>query len=389
MSDIEELLKKYTDTTTTKLGEFEGKVDSISQLVTAMTKKADEAEAKSNRLLLAGGGHVDQAAEVKSLTIPEEERKTLRAILENKAASMQVASGPDGGFLCPDETSRQIEALIRKQSPIRRLARSTTFAASSAKYPISTGGTESGWIGENDDRVETDTPKIGSVMPSGGTLYALPVATEEVVEDCILNLEGFIQDNVIDSMSEKESIAFIFGDGINKPDGFLSRPTAATIDGGRPLGTVQYVPSGSAASLGSTDNLIGKLVAMVYAVKAGYRQAPGCAWLASTDMIAVIATLKDANGNPIFLPSLREGVPGYLLGYPVEECEHMPGTAANTFPIAFGNWQRGYLVADRTSLTILRDPYTTKGKIKWYFRKRVHGTVLNSEAIKLLKVAAA
>ena len=47
-----------------------------------------------------------------------------------------------------------------------------------------------------------------------------------------------------------------------------------------------------------------------------------------------------------------------------------------------------YVIGDRTPLTFLRDPYSVKGQILWYFRKRVYGAVWNSEAIKLLKCSA-
>lgn len=90
----------------------------------------------------------------------------------------------------------------------------------------------------------------------------------------------------------------------------------------------------------------------------------------------------------MFIPSLREGVPGTLLGYPVYEAEQMAAVGAGAFPIAFGNWQRGYIVGDRTQLSLIRDPFTTRGYVTLYWRKRVHGAVLNSECIKLLKVAA-
>ncbi|WP_241763577.1 MULTISPECIES: phage major capsid protein [Sphingobium] len=127
---------------------------------------------------------------------------------------------------------------------------------------------------------------------------------------------------------------------------------------------------------------------MIFSMKAGYRQAPGVAWLAATEMISYLTQLRDELGRPLFIPSLTDGVPGTLLGYPVLEAEHMDPVVADATPLAFGNWQRGYVIGDRTKLNVLRDPYTTKGIIKWYFRKRVHGSVLNSEAIKLLRVSA-
>jgi hypothetical protein len=65
----------------------------------------------------------------------------------------------------------------------------------------------------------------------------------------------------------------------------------------------------------------------------------------------------------------------------------MPAVASNSFPIAFGAWQRGYTIVDRTGFTVLRDPYTVKGRVQFYVRKRLGGAVRDSNAIKVLKVA--
>ena len=67
----------------------------------------------------------------------------------------------------------------------------------------------------------------------------------------------------------------------------------------------------------------------------------------------------------------------------------MPDIAAGSFSIAFGNFKAGYVIAERAATTILRDPYTNKPFVHFYAVKRVGGAVANSEAIKLMKFAAA
>ena len=60
---------------------------------------------------------------------------------------------------------------------------------------------------------------------------------------------------------------------------------------------------------------------------------------------------------------------------------------ANALPVAFGNFQRGYLVVDRVGVRILRDPYSAKPYVLFYTTKRVGGGVQDFNAIKLLKIA--
>ncbi len=414
MSEIEELLRQHTASVDTALQGFEGQVTNINEAIAALRAEGERlapeiaaVRAQGDRVtpaiarlggIVALGDSVPtvSAATVgPRLAIPDAERDVVASILRGRlTAAMRESSDPDGGILVPEVLRGQIEALVMRQSPMRRVARIVDFTSGKTIIPINKRGATAGWVGELEERTETNAPELTAVTPPGGTVYALPSASEELVDDAIVNLEGFIEENVVDAIAEKESQAFITGDGDRKPEGFLgaSRPVPTLItDANRPFGSIQYLASDSPVTDGDYDigqNLLATLVAMVFALKAAYRQAPGTAWLASTDLIARIARVKDGDGKPIYVPSLREGVPGSLLGYPVIEFEHMAGVLANSWPLAFGNWQRGYVIGDRTQLNILRDPYTTKGVIKWYFRKRVHGAVLNPEAIKLLKITA-
>ena len=78
-------------------------------------------------------------------------------------------------------------------------------------------------------------------------------------------------------------------------------------------------------------------------------------------------------------------MPATLLGYPVVTDDNMSDVGANAFPIAFGDFRRGYLIVDRTGIRVLRDPFTNKPYVHFYTTKRVGGGVQNFQAIKLLK----
>ena len=66
----------------------------------------------------------------------------------------------------------------------------------------------------------------------------------------------------------------------------------------------------------------------------------------------------------------------------------MPSIGAGNLPIAFGNFRAGYLITERMGTRILRDPFTNKPFVNFYATKRIGGQVLDSDAIKLLKIAA-
>jgi HK97 family phage major capsid protein len=76
------------------------------------------------------------------------------------------------------------------------------------------------------------------------------------------------------------------------------------------------------------------------------------------------------------------------MGYPVTEAEDMPDIGANSYSIAFGDFERGYLVVDRQGVQVLRDPYSAKPYVLFYTTRRVGGGVQDFDAIKCLKFAA-
>lgn len=66
----------------------------------------------------------------------------------------------------------------------------------------------------------------------------------------------------------------------------------------------------------------------------------------------------------------------------------LPDVAAGSLSIAFGDFQRGYLIVDRAGVRVLRDPFTAKPYVLFYTTKRVGGGVQNFDAIKVMKFAA-
>ena len=140
--------------------------------------------------------------------------------------------------------------------------------------------------------------------------------------------------------------------------------------------------SGAAAAISNPD----ALVDLKYGLGVPYRQ--NATWVMNSLTAAVIAKLKDGQGNFIWRESLLANEPATFLGRPVEIDESMPNIAAGAYAIAFGDFQRGYLVNDRVGVRILRDPYTNKPFIMFCATKRVGGAVLDPRAIRVLKVAA-
>ena len=104
---------------------------------------------------------------------------------------------------------------------------------------------------------------------------------------------------------------------------------------------------------------------------------------------AEVRKLKDADGNYLWQPGVLVGAPATLLNIAIAESEDMPDIAIDSYAIAYGDFNRGYLIVDRIGVRVLRDPYSSKPYVLFYTTKRVGGGVQNFEAIKLLKFGTA
>ena len=341
------------------------------------------------RLSAVSGQIVETALEAKS------DRKTRDAwasyvrsgdesALHNLEGKMATTTDANGGILVPIETETAIGAALASVSPMRNIATVRVIGTGQFKKPVSQGGATSGWAGETADRVETTTPEIDLIEFPAGELYAMPAATQTLLDDSVGNVDQWLSEEVQDVFSAQETSAFINGDGVNKPRGILSYPVAADAD--QTWGELGYIATGTDGDL-DADDPIDALIDLTYAPEAKFRA--GASFVMNRRTLGRLRKLKDADGNYIWQASNAAGQPSTLLGFPVIEIEDMPDIGADTTPIAFGDFRRGYLIADRQGVRVLRDPYSAKPYVLFYTTKRVGGGVQDFNAIKLLRCSAA
>lgn len=309
----------------------------------------------------------------------------LRRGSEVELKSFSGAVAADGGYAVPKEIDAIIDATLKGISPIRSIANVVRVGSAGYRKLVTQNGVTSGWASETATRPETATPTFNEIVPSFGELYANPAATQAMLDDAAFDVEGWLASEIATEFAKAEGAAFVNGNGTNKPRGFLQAPTAVTSDATRPFGTLQYIASGAAGAF-VASNPQDKLVELVHALRAPYRQ--GASWVMNASTLSTIRKFKTTDGAFIWQAGIAAGQPDTLLGYPVVEAEDMPDIAANSLSIAFGNFKAGYLIAERSETNILRDPYSNKPYVHFYATKRLGGAVTNSEAIKVMKFAA-
>lgn len=303
---------------------------------------------------------------------------------ERRAAEVITSTPAAGGFAVPEQISREITRLTLDISPIRSIAKVVTAGTSDYKELVELSNGGSGWVGEGDARPITTTPDFAEIVPTWGMIYARPRATEESLEDMFFDVESWLVEHGSEKLAEQEGLAFISGNGTKKPTGFLAGPTPLlTNDKTRAFGTLQCFVSGAAATLPATAD---PFVDMVFGLRARYRRR--AKWVMNKATLSVVRKYKETTGDYLFKPGFAVGIPDSFMGYGIAEAEDMPDVAANAFPVAFGDFKEGYLIADRPGFRMTRDDITTPGYLNLYLRRRVAGRLLNTQAIKLLRVSA-
>ena len=302
--------------------------------------------------------------------------------LEEKA--MSISSDPDGGYLVHDELSAMIGQRLAALSPIRSIATVQEVSSAVFKKPFAQSGPATGWVAETDARPQTASPGLAELQFPTMELYAMPAATASLLEDAAVDLDGWMASQVEIAFAEQEGAAFVNGDGITQPQGFLSVPQVD--EAAWSWGSLGTIATGEAGGF-DIDDPADVLVEAIYALKSGYRQ--NARFVMNRRTQAALRKLKDGDGNYLWQAPAAPGQAAMLMGFPVVEAEDMPDIAPDATAIAFGDFGRGYLVVDRRGISVLRDRYTAKPYVLFYTTKRVGGGVQDFDAIKLVKFGAA
>lgn len=405
---ITELKKKGVNDpiVTEKLGKIESTLASFeeaNQKATAAlveAKKAadeekkhiDEIEEKLNRLSLAGSADpVVRAQELKSkvnlwaravvgahtIGVPNLSAEQQKALADVAAEYKALSVGNDttGGYLAPVEYVREIIKGVTDISPVRTLARVRQTASKSVTIPKRTGQFAAQWVAEQGTKSETDGLRYGMWEIPTHELFALIDISNQNLEDSAFNMESEISFEATEQFAVAEGAAFVTGNGVGKPEGFL---VAAGVSGNN---------SGTAATIADVDGQANGLLTLKYGLKTAY--ARNATWALNRTTLGSVRKLKDGDKNYIWMPGLG-GQPNTIDGDPYVEVPDMPSEGAGTTPIAYGDFARAYTLVDRIAMEMLRDPYTqaTGGNVRFIFRRRLGGQVVLAEAIRKLTCAA-
>ena len=383
MTAVFEAFEAFKDANDERLEQIEKRMSAdviTSEKVDRISRAMDELTLKAKRPLIGGDVATAEPTEHKrafDTYVRKGEQHGLSAL---EAKAMSVGSGQDGGYLVPPQTEAEILRLLSKSSPMRSMCDVRQSSVTLYKKPFATAGAASGWAAETAARTQTTSPVLAELQFPAMELYAMPAATQALLDDSIVNLDEWIAREVETVFAEQETDAFINGDGITRPKGILGYTKVAQASW--TWGNTGYIATGVAGGFAAT-NPTDKMVDLIYSLKAGYRQ--NARWLLNRNTQAAIRKFKDGQGNYLWQPAATPDANATLLSFPVVESEYMPDIATASHAIVFGDFKRGYLIVDRVGVRLLRDPYSSKPYVLFYTTKRVGAGIQDFDAIKTLK----
>jgi HK97 family phage major capsid protein len=380
--DIFTAFEAFKDANDERLQQIEKRMSAdvvTVEKVERINKKLDELTLKSRRPAI-GDTVKTEPTEHKRAFEQYVRKGEVQGLFDLEAKAMSIGSNPDGGYLVPQETETEIGRLLSRASPIRAIADVRQVSSAIYKKPFVITGAAAGWVGEAVARPQTNSPTLAELSFPTMELYAQPAATQALLDDSVVNLDEWIAREIETVFAEQETEAFINGDGVNKPKGFMTYPKIANASW--TWGNTGYIATGVAGAFAAA-NPSDKLLDVIYALKAGYRQ--NARWVLNRSVQGAIRKFKDSQGNYLWQPAATADGSATLMGFPVVESEYMPDIATDAHAIAFGDFKRGYLVVDRVGVRVLRDPYSTKPYVLFYTTKRVGGGMQDFDAVKTLK----
>jgi HK97 family phage major capsid protein len=357
--------------------ELDAQFDQTQVQIADAVSRAEKAEKRESylkseqRAPLVGGTPSGTQAE------GEEKNETYRAafwkgqsrkpLTEAETRALNEGTADKGGYLVPTTFAETIITKLGEKSPMRALG-TVSISTSTENIPVEGDDGANGWIDEAGVYPESD-PTIGQVIMKAYKTGRIIKVTEELLQDSFSSIEAYIAMKFTKSTTKAEELAFVIGDGVGKPTGFL---VDAQI-GKTAASTTAFTADEIIDLWGSLDE----------------DYAADATWKMNRNTLVKLMKLKDSNGDYLVTKGLN-GAPTTLLGRPIVLNKNMPDIAAGATPISFGDMSY-YFIKDRKAMSMKRmdELYATTGHVGFRIDKRVDGKLVLPEAVKVLKMATA
>ena len=280
-----------------------------------------------------------------------------------------------GGLLVPPEFMPELIRNLTEVSPIRQYARSITTYSNVLQLPLRNVLLTSAWgfqgqVPISQSQSQYQRPEI----PMKRLSVSVPITIEELM-DSPIDMQAEITNDVNEEFAQMEGAAFINGSGTNEVQGLMSTEAG-----------ISSINSGSASNI--TGDAILQMFGAIKYESYGNQNYDRIYTFNRRTWIKILQ-LKDGVGRYIWAQgNVAAGIPNTILGSQYFISPDMDDVSANLYPILMGDFKKGYVVADRMMMYMVRDEVTQPGKIIFTFIRRLGAAVVKKEAFVKMKVSA-
>ena len=280
--------------------------------------------------------------------------------------ALQVGTASEGGNIVPTELDSIIVEYLQDHNEFRQYV-NVMQLGSDHDFPIESTLGSAAWTAEEAAYNESDAA-FGKVSLGAHKLTRIIKVSEELVQDSVFDLMGYLGRNFGKAFGLAEETAIVAGTNSAQPNGFN---TAAS--------------TGKTAA-GTTAITASELIDLYHSLSRPYRK--GAVFTMADATLAAIRKLVDSNGQFIWQAGLIAGQPDMLLGKPVISSTACPAMTTGLDAVSFGDLSYYYL-AERGArqAQVLSELYAGTGQIGYRLNARLDGDLVDTNAVKNLTMA--
>lgn len=287
-----------------------------------------------------------------------------REFIQNRIQNAQ-STGTDsqGGFIVPTDFATTLLQALKAYGGVRSVANViSTMGGYDMQWPtIDETGNVGELVAENAS-VSTQDLAFGSKTLGAYKYSSKSIAVPfELLQDNNVDLESYIVTALAERIARITNQHFTVGTGTNQPNGIVTAAGAG-------------VTAAAAAAISFDD-----LTELEHSVDPAYR-ALGASYMFNDNTLKLVRKLKDADGRPLWNPSLTSGEPDRIGRYAYTINQNMPDATTGLRSVLFGNFQN-YMIRDTMGVTMFRmtdSKYTEKGQVGFLAFSRHDGDLMDA-----------
>ncbi len=281
--------------------------------------------------------------------------------------ALRRGSAGSGNFIVPDTFEQKLVKGLTEKSLIRKLG-TVMKTNTTMRIPTIIADGEAAWIPENEP-VQFSEAVYGEIVLDAYKLAHKVVVSDEMLEDANFDVEDYIRQLFVESVSAAEELALFIGDGNGKPTGLLHQTSVGWVS--EKAGDITY------------DDILN----LIHSVKSPYRK--NAVLVMSEDAITKLLSIIHYHGNSPWDVSLKDGTSKTLFGYPVYTTNYLDRVLPGTKPVLFGDFSY-FWIGERGKRSVKRlvERYADQGQIAYITSERIDAKLVLPEAVKSLEVKA-